>query len=202
MNRIFIVTALAVALLGLAGGAAADPIVFVATLSGPNEEPPNASPGTGRAVVTLDLDTDFLRIEASFEGLTAGTTVAHIHAPTAEAFAGTVGVAVQPGTLTGFPSGVTSGVYDNTLDLGDSANYTAGFLNNFGGGTAEGAAAALAGYLASGQAYFNIHTSDFPAGEIRGFFSPVPEPSSLLLGAVGASGLVVLLARRRRARSA
>lgn len=202
MNRILSATALAVALLGIAGGASADPIVFVATLSGLNEDPPNASPGTGRAVVTLDLDTDFLRIQATFEGLTAGTTVAHIHAPTASPFAGNVGVAVQPGTLAGFPAGVTSGVYDNTLDLGDSAIYTAGFLNNFGGGTAEGAAAALAGYLASGQAYFNIHSSNFPAGEIRGFFSPVPEPSSLLSAAVGASGLVILMARRRRARAA
>jgi len=38
------------------------------------------------------------------------------------------------------------------------------------GGTAAGAEAALVGGLAAGQAYFNIHTSPFPGGEIRGQF--------------------------------
>ena len=30
----------------------------------------------------------------------------------------------------------------------------------------------------SGKAYLNIHTAAFPGGEIRGFLTPAPEPSS------------------------
>jgi hypothetical protein len=44
-----------------------------------------------------------------------------------------------------------------------------------------------------GKAYLNIHTSTFGAGEIRGYFRPVPEPTSLA-ALIGAG----LIARRRR----
>jgi hypothetical protein len=198
LNRPFVLAVLAIALLGACRGSLADPISFEAFLDGPSEAPPNASPGTGYALVILDLDTNFLRIQAEFEGLIGTTTVAHIHAPTTEAFEGAVGVAVSPGTLPGFPAGVTSGSYDQTFDLGSASIYTASFLNTHGGGTAAGSAAALARFLAEGRAYFNIHTTSFPGGEIRGFFNVVPEPSGLVLTALGASGVAVGLARGRR----
>jgi hypothetical protein len=45
--------------------------------------------------------------------------------------------------------------------------------------------------------YFNIHTSTFGGGEIRGQILPVPEPSVLALTALGLGGLIVWRVRRR-----
>ena len=50
--RVFLV--LAIAALGLPSLGLAAPILYTADLTGPNESPPNASPGTGFAEVTLD----------------------------------------------------------------------------------------------------------------------------------------------------
>jgi hypothetical protein len=101
-----------------------------------------------------------------------------------------VGVATPTPTFPGFPSGVTSGTYAQNFDLTQASSWNASFIAAQGG-TVGGAEAALASGLAGGMAYFNIHTSEFPSGEIRGFF--VPEPSTALL--VG--GGIALLARRR-----
>jgi hypothetical protein len=54
---------------------------------------------------------------------------------------------------------------------------------------------ALAAALLSGGTYFNLHTSAFPAGEIRGQILRVSEPGTALL-ALG--GLLVLMRARRR----
>jgi MYXO-CTERM domain-containing protein len=46
------------------------------------------------------------------------------------------------------------------------------------------------------RAYLNIHSSFRSGGEIRGFYSVVPEPTSAMLALVGL-GLPVLLRRTR-----
>jgi hypothetical protein len=50
--------------------------------------------------------------------------------------------------------------------------------------------------MLAGRAYFNIHTSFAPGGEIRGFLAPVPEPAVLSLLGVGICA--ISLRRRRR----
>src|SRR5688572_10424514 len=78
--------------------------IYTAILSGPAEAPPNNSPGTGNATVTIT--GTMMRVEAHFSGLVAGVTASHIHAATAVPGVGTAGVATTVPTFTGFPSGV------------------------------------------------------------------------------------------------
>lgn len=146
--------------------------------------------GSGSVTVSIDTVTSMMGISASWAGLSGTTTVAHIHCCTATPMTGTVGVAVTPGTLPGFPVGVTAGSYAVSLDLTQNATYTAAFRNNFGVGTAAGAQAALLQGLQQQRAYFNIHSNRFPGGEIRGFPQAVPEPASwaLLIFGFGAIG--------------
>lgn len=186
--------------LGPAHRAAAATITFTAELSGANEEPANTSPGIGFAKVMFDSIAHLLSIEITFADLLAPVTVAHIHAPTLLPFAGNVGVAVQPGTLVGFPAGVTAGTYSTGIDTLFAGNYTAGFISSFGRGTVAGAEAALLEAMMTGKAYVNIHTSAYPAGEIRGFLQPVapiPLPASLPLLLVGLAGLAAMRRARR-----
>jgi hypothetical protein len=175
--------------------AAAAPITYVAQMSGPQESPPNASPGTGTALVVIDTVAHTLEVSATFEDLIGTTTAAHIHAPTAVPLTGAAGVATQVPSFLNFPLGVTAGTMSVTVfDLTMASSWNGAFITA-NGGTTAGAEAALATYLAQGRAYFNIHSSVFPGGEIRGFLVAVPEPSSLLL--LG-SGLAAVSALRRR----
>ena len=138
-----------------------------------------------------------LFIDVSWSGLVGPTTASHIHAPTVVAGTGTAGVATTSPYFSGFPIGVTSGSYVNTLDLTLASSYNNPAYITANGGTTAGAEAALAAAIAADEAYLNIHTSVFPGGEIRGFLVEVPEPSSMAL--VGLGGAILAWAARKRA---
>ncbi len=196
MTRLIVVLGfLGVGVLGGPAVARADLIRYSATLSGAAEAPPNASPGTGFTVVTFDTDAHTMRVEATFSGLIGTTTASHIHSATVLPGVGTAGVATQVPSFTGFPLGVTSGTMDTTFDMTLASSYRPGFITASGGTPALAEAALLQGAL-DGKAYFNIHSTQFPGGEIRGFLA-IPEPTSLtiLLG-VGAIGVIARVRRR------
>ena len=180
----------------LAFTAVATPITYFATLNGPTEG--TASPGTGTGLAIIDPTANTLFVSETFSGLLSPTTASHIHCCTAAPLTGTAGVATQVTSFTMFPSGVTSGTFSQTLDLTLASSWNASFITAHGG-TPASAEAALVGGLAAGEAYFNIHTMQFPGGEIEGFLTPVPEPSTLGPALFGFAGLLALR-RKRQAR--
>ena len=153
--------------------------------------------GTGSGSVLYDDVAHSLDLDVSWSGLSGNTTASHIHLPTSAPFTGTAGVVLTPGTLPGFPSGVTSGSYQTTLDLTSSATYPAAFITSSGGTAADAEAAVIASFN-EGTAYWNIHTSTFGGGEINGFLTAVPEPSSLALVGLGVVGMILRVRSRRR----
>ena len=151
----------------------AETLTFIATgptvpgMSSLNENPAHpSSSGTGTALVTWDTVTNMMTVNVVFSGLTSPDTAAHIHCCISAP--GTTGVATTVPTFTGFPGGVTSGTYAHTFDTLAPGSYNPAFVTAHGGTAASAAAALLAG-MEAGQTYLNIHTVQFPGGEIRGF---------------------------------
>jgi hypothetical protein len=197
MIRFLALGAFLVSLFGVGRNCCAAVIVFSAVLNGPSESPPNASPGIGFATLTFDDVAHTMEVQVSFSGLLGTTTASHIHSATSVPLSGTAMVATQVPFFVGFPIGVTSGSFDSTFNTLSTSFYNPAFLAAHGG-TAASAEAFLISSIANGTAYLNIHTNQFPSGEIRGFLNP--EPSSLLLfGACGGAVAIAARFRRRRA---
>jgi hypothetical protein len=195
LGRWFVLS-LVVAFAGISATAHAAVFNYQTPMDGPSESPANASPGTGFASLLYDDVAHTMRIQANFTGLTGTTTMAHIHAPTVNPFTLTAGVATQLPSFSGFPLAVTAGSMDTTFDMTLPATWNSSYITA-NGGTTAGAEAAFASHLAQGRAYFNIHTSTFNGGEIRGFFRLIPEPATLALAAVSAMALAVAGRRAR-----
>lgn len=104
-----------------------------------------SSPATGRIVGTYNDVTNQIAYSIVFSGLVAPTSStitppAHFHGPATPA----QNAGVQLGHV-GFPQGVTAGFYSNTQTLTEVQE----------------------GQLLAGLWYSNIHTTTYPAGEIR-----------------------------------
>ena len=113
---------------------------FVGTLSNYQEVPANASAATGRGVASLNATGTQIVASLQFSGLSSNQTASHIH--------GAARPGVNAPILFGIGStGMTSGTF---TDL---------FFNITPAQVAQ---------LKSGQFYFNVHSTNFPGGEIRG----------------------------------
>ena len=180
----------------------ADPITLGTVLLGANEVPPVTTPGMGAVFAVLDPTAKTLQINAAFFGLTSNDTAAHIHccAPLGT----NAGVATMVPAFTGFPLGVTQGIYMSPVfDLSQASFYNPAFVTLQG--SLAAAETSFINGLENGLTYFNIHTANNPGGEIRGQLLPigavaVPGPivGAGLPGLVAACVGLLALARRRR----
>ena len=126
------------------------------------------SAGTGSMSITLDDVTGDMSWSGSFSGLGSPFLVAHFHGP----------------ALTNQNGGVIFGTSVTTGGGGTS-------------GTSAGNATLTAPQIADltgGLWYWNVHSTGFPGGELRGNIVVVPEPGTGLLLSLG----VTALALRRR----
>lgn len=172
MKKLAVVLGLVVTLLWSAPRLSADQI-FVAHLNGKQVvSPPSTSLATGIATVDLNSLQTMITVNLSFSGLEGPATAAHIHGP---ALPGANAGILFP--LTGVPSAISGSIPTQSFAITSTD----------------------LGYLESGLLYVNVHTGVFPAGEIRGQLSAVPEPASLLLTAIGLGFVALLLSRRKHA---
>ncbi len=173
----------------------ADAQIWTAVMNGGAPLSPNGSPGTG--LTTVSLSGSLLTVDMSFTGLIGTTTASHIHCCTSTPFIGTAAVATAVPYFPGFPLGVQSGTYTGIFDLMLASSYNPAFITAHGG-TVDAARIALIAGMNSGNAYANIHTTTFPAGEIAGYLvTSTPEPGSVLLLTPGLVALAGVVRRRR-----
>jgi hypothetical protein len=200
MTRLIASAFLSVLAVALTSAVQAGPVVFVAHLDGPSESPPNASPGTGTALVTIDRDAHTMAIDVEFDDLIGTTATFAALIQCCVAPPGNSLIATRLPTFPGFPLGVTSGTYQQTFDTTLASFFNPAFITA-NGGTPTSAEDALFDGIEAGMAYFNIRTDIFPAGEIRGFFEPaptdIPEPPTLAALGLGLFGLGIIRRRWR-----
>lgn len=165
MKRLFCGAAVAAAWLISATPSAAQVVNLTATLGGAEET--TATPGVlglltgavGTATVSVDAANEEIAVTLSLFNFATGTTAGHIHV-------GPRGVAGPVVINFPIPTGRT-GDLPLSFRVG-SAAFVA--RPEIGINTFQDAIQAIVG----GGAYVNVHTSQYPAGEIRGQLVVVP----------------------------
>ncbi len=133
---------------------------FTATLNGWGEVPSLVSKGFGFARVQISEDEKTIYFELVYYGL-VNVTAAHIHIGK-EGHVGGVAVWLCGGPRPPCPPSGTK--VTGTITSGDVLSIPAQ-------GLTAGDLKSLIAAIRSGSAYVNVHTTRFPAGEIRGQLS-------------------------------
>jgi hypothetical protein len=158
-----ITTAVLVAGLGVSVYARRGDTDLRARLRGLNEVPPTNSPGSAALSATLSPDESTITFTLDFQGLTANPGAAHIHFGPPRVNGGVMVFFCGGGGKPACPAS-TSGTVTGTITAADIV-----------GPAAQGIPAAPAGQFAdvvrairTGNSYANMHSTNFPGGEIRG----------------------------------
>lgn len=125
-----------------AGSAAAESVRLSANLQPSSEVPPTATRGSGTVDATYDTATHTLQWTATYEHLTGPATAAHFHGPAP--------VGQNAGVQVPIPKDELASPIKGSKELTD----------------------AQVTDLMGGKWYFNVHTKEHPAGEIRGQVMP------------------------------
>src|SRR5438046_8385519 len=130
---------------------------FSATLAGANEVPPINSAGTAAFDMTI---RDTITFSLTFSGLSSPLTVSHLHFAPSKVAGGVMIFLCGGGNQPVCPA-ATSGTITGTIT---EANVT----GPAGQGIDPGDLTSALEAVRDGNAYANMHTMKFPAGEIRG----------------------------------
>lgn len=130
-----------------------------AKLVGFQEVPPKLTQGTGEFKATVDLNAKTISYTLTFSNLSSDALFSHIHFGQ-HAVNGAIYIFLCGGPTTPVcPAG--GGTVTGTITAADVLAVPA---QNITAGDFEGALR----IIRSGTAYVNVHTTNFPAGEIRG----------------------------------
>lgn len=137
---------------------------FRAVLSGFNETGAILSEGSGVVEMKLDRDSQTLSFTLKFQNLSSPVTQAHIHFGKNHVAGGVMvffcsNLATAPAGVQPCPA--NGGTVTGTVPA-------ASFVAIAGQNVPAGNFDAVADALLSDTAYANVHTTNFPAGEIRG----------------------------------
>ncbi len=128
------------------------PVIYTASLNAANERQANPvnSSATGTATFAL-RSNDSLDYTVTASNLTSGVTLSHIHAG---------GPSISGPVVNGFA--VNTGITSGTVTSGTLV------LSKLVAAAGQISGDSLRVLLNNGNGYVNVHTTSFPAGEIRG----------------------------------
>jgi hypothetical protein len=158
------------------GAAAQAQIPFNFTLSGAQEVPPNNTNSSGAAQLLYDPGTQTFDLDLMVFGITLG----ELHG---------VGPNSTPVHIHNAPAGANGPI---VIDIGNFGQ----FVNDGLGIRLQLTGVPIGNFepqLFAGDLYVNVHTVNFPGGQIRGQIIPTPATLALL----GIGGLVAASRRRR-----
>jgi hypothetical protein len=167
MTRLAVAVAASVGLSGLVA-AAQNGSRYSAALAPDQEVPAVSSGASGRITLDIDEDSEEIRYELSFEGLSATVAQAHIHFAQAGVNGGIAlwlceGTSLSP--LASTPTCPQEGSVSGVLTPADVVAIGGG---NAGQQIAAGDFDEAVAFLRKGLGYANVHTALSPGGEIRG----------------------------------
>jgi hypothetical protein len=120
----------------------------------------------------LNAAQNQITVNVSFSGLSAPATAGHIHGPAAP---GSNAPVLFP--FAGVPNATSGNIPEQTFAITPTQ----------------------VAQLFGGLFYVNIHSSNFPGGEIRGQLVQTPEPATLTLLMTGIAGVGTVVRKRRKA---